>query len=148
MPSTHLSLHYHLVFSTKNRIDLISDKWQIRFHAFLGGIVNGLDGVPEKIGGVSDHVHLLVGLNANHRLADVLREIKSVSSRWVHDEIGVRHFAWQEGYGAFTVSATQRETVREYIARQEEHHRGKSFQQEYREFLERAGVVYDERFLW
>ena len=110
--------------------------------------MNSLEGVPEKIGGVSDHVHLLVGLKATHRLADVLREIKAVSSRWVHEEVGVGQFAWQEGYGAFTVGATQLGTVGDYIARQEEHHRVKTFQEEYREFLERAGVAYDERFLW
>jgi len=148
MASTHLSLHYHLIFSTKDRLGVIAPEWQPRFHAFLGGIVKNLTGIPEKIGGVSDHVHLLVGLNATHRLADVLREIKSVSSRWVHEEIGVRRFAWQEGYGAFTVSATQCGAVGDYIARQEAHHRRKSFQDEYREFLERAGVEYEERFLW
>jgi hypothetical protein len=71
-------------------------------HAYLGGIVRAANGIPESIGGVSDHVHLLIGLRATHRLADVLRELKSVSSGWVHDEIGVRGLAWQEGYGAFT----------------------------------------------
>lgn len=111
-------------------------------------MVNPLEGIPQKIGGVSDHVHLLIGLKATHRLADVLREVKSVSSRWVHQEIGLKSFSWQEGYGAFTVSSTQLGAVTEYIARQDEHHRTKSFQDEYREFLERTGVKYDERFLW
>ena len=123
-------------------------EWRPRLHAFLGGVVNQLEGVPEKIGGVSDHVHLLIGLKASHRLADVLREIKSVSSRWVHEEIGLRPFSWQEGYGAFTVSSTQLGAVNDYITRQEEHHWTQSFQDEYREFLERAAVKYDERFLW
>jgi len=114
----------------------------------MGGIVTNLEGIPERIGGVSDHVHLLIGLKATHRLADVVREVKSVSSRWVHEEIGRGHFSWQEGYGAFTVSSTQVEAASDYIARQAEHHQKKSFQEEYREFLERAGVGYDERFLW
>lgn len=148
MPSTHLSLHYHLVFSTKDRAATISDAWRPRLHAFLGGVVNQLDGMPQKNGGVSDHVHLLVGLKATHCLADVLREVKSVSSRWVHEEIGIKYFSWQEGYGAFTVSSTQVGVLVDYIARQDEHHRTKSFQDEYREFLERVGVKYDERFLW
>lgn len=148
MPSTHLSLHYHLVFSTKDRKGVIAASWRPRLHAFLGGIIKNLEGIPEKIGGVSDHVHLLVGLKATHRIADLLRETKSVSSRWIHEEIGVKRFSWQEGYGAFTVSATHLDSVADYIARQEEHHRTKSFQDEYREFLERAGVAYDERFLW
>ena len=123
MPSTHLSLHYHLVFSTKDRAPLIVPGWRERLHAFLGGIVKQLDGTPEAIGGVADHVHLLIGLRATHCLADVMREIKCVSSRWVHEEIGERAFAWQEGYGGFTVGAPQCMDVRSTIARQEEHHR-------------------------
>lgn len=148
MPSTHLSLHYHLVFSTKDRDPAIVPAWRERLHSFLGGIVGQLDGVPESVGGVADHVHLLVGLGATHRLADVMREMKSVSSRWVHEEIGVRSFAWQEGYGAFTVGAPQCVSVREYIARQEEHHRTRTFQDEYLEFLQRGGVEYDDRYIW
>ena len=148
MPSTHISLHYHVVFSTKDRASLIAPAWRERLHAFIGGIVTKLDGSPEAIGGVADHVHLLLGLRATHCLADVMREIKAVSSRWVHDEIHERAFTWQEGYGAFTVGAPQCPDVREYIARQEDHHRTRTFQEEYVEFLRRAGVVYDERHLW
>ena len=148
MPSTHLSLHYHIVFSTKDRAPIISAAWRERLHAYIGGVVRNLEGVPEAIGGVADHVHLLLGLRATARLADVMRDLKAVSSRWVHDEIGERAFLWQEGYGAFTVSASQREAVREYIARQEEHHRKRTFQEEYRELLQRSGVEYDERYLW
>jgi REP element-mobilizing transposase RayT len=77
-----------------------------------------------------------------------VRDLKAVSSRWVHDEIGERAFAWQEGYGTFTVSASQREAVREYIARQEEHHRNRPFQEEYLELLQRSGVEFAERYLW
>jgi REP element-mobilizing transposase RayT len=148
MPSTHLSLHYHLVFSTKDRISMIAPAWRERLHAFLGGTVKHLDGVPEAIGGVGDHVHLLIGLTALHRLADVMREIKSVSSRWVHDEMGVKLFSWQEGYGGFTVGAPQCPAVKDYILRQEEHHRVKSFKEEYLDFLERGSVTFDDRYLW
>ena len=98
MSSTHLSLHYHLVFGTKNHETSITSDWRDRLHAYLGGVIRTLDGVPEAIGGVADHVHLLVGLRATHTLADVLRELKSVSSKWVHEEMGVQSFAWQEGY--------------------------------------------------
>jgi len=108
MPSTHLSLHYHIVFGTKNHEPMIQAAWRGKLHAYLGGIIGTADGIAESIGGASDHVHLLIGLRATHRLADVLRELKAVSSGWVHNEIGVRGFAWQEGYGAFTVSASQR----------------------------------------
>jgi REP element-mobilizing transposase RayT len=148
MPSTHLSLHYHLVFSTKDRAPTIISAWRERLHAYLGGVVRNLEGVPEAIGGVADHAHLLLGLRATACLADVVRDVKAVSSRWVHDEIMERAFAWQEGYGAFTVSASQREALREYIARQEEHHRKRTFQQEYVELLQRSGAEYDERYLW
>ncbi len=148
MPSTHLSLHYHVVFSTKDRATFIAAAWRDRLHAYLGGVIRKVDGVPEAVGGVADHVHLLLGLRATACLSDVVRDVKAVSSRWVHDEIGERAFAWQEGYGAFTVSASQRETVRDYIARQEEHHRKLTFQEEYLRFLNRSGVVYDERYLW
>ncbi len=148
MPSTHLSLHYHVVFSTKDRAPLIRDAWRDRLHAFMGGVLKTSEAVPEAIGGVADHVHLLIGLRATVRLADVIRDLKSVSSKWVHDEISDRSFAWQEGYGAFTVSTSQRELVKDYIARQEEHHRRRSFQEEYRELLRLSGVDFDERYLW
>ena len=148
MPSTHLSLHYHVVFSTKDRVPSIATAWRERLHAYLGGVVRNVNGVPEAMGGIADHVHLLIGLRATACLADVVRDVKAVSSRWVHEEIGERSFAWQEGYGAFTVSASQRGIVCEYIARQEEHHRKRTFQEEYRELLKRSGVDYDERFIW
>ena len=148
MPSTHLSLHYHLVFSTKDRRPLIVPEWRTRLHSWLGGAVRELGGVPECVGGVNDHVHLLVGLRATHCLADVLREIKASSSGWVHDELGVRSFWWQEGYGAFTVSASQRERVRNYILRQAQHHRKQGFQAEYRGLLKKHGIEYNEKYLW
>lgn len=125
----------------------ITAEWRERLHAYLGGAVKTLGGIPEVIGGVADHVHLLVGLRATHCLADVLRDIKRVSSLWVHETIGDRSFAWQDGYGAFTVSASQLPVVRRYIERQEEHHRTRTFREEYVELLPKSGVEYDERFL-
>lgn len=148
MPSTHLGLHYHLIFSTKNRHPFIDEAWRGRLHAFIGGAVRSLGGTAEIVGGTGDHVHLLIGLRANHMLADVLRDIKSASSHWVHDTVGVRSFGWQDGYGAFSISASLIERVRSYIAQQEEHHRKRTFQEEYVEFLKQSGVEYNERFLW
>ena len=109
--------------------------------------MNGLDGLSQGVGGVSDHIHLLVGLRATHRLSDFMRELKKASSAWVHDEIGQADFAWQEGYGAFTVSPTARDDVKRYIANQPEHHQSRSFKEEFIEFLERAGVEYDPKYL-
>jgi len=116
-------------------------------HAFLGGAIRTPNGVQEADGGVADHVQLLIGLRATHTLSDVLREIKSVSSAWVHENVGVRSFAWQEGYGAFTVSVSQLENVRTYIQQQEEHHRTRSFRDEYVALLHRSGVEFDERYV-
>ncbi len=148
MSSTHLSLHYHLVFSTKGRRAWIREPWEERLHSYLGGILRGLNSVAEAIGGTTDHVHILAGLRATHCLADVMREIKSTSSGWVHRLIGVRLFEWQDGYGAFTVSSGDVESVKRYIREQKEHHERKTFQEEYLELLRQSGIDFDERYLW
>jgi REP element-mobilizing transposase RayT len=142
MASTYLSLHYHIVFGTKNRAPIIGADWLPRFHEYLGGTLRGLGGFPEGIGGVQDHVHLLVSLKATHTLSDVVRELKKASSLWVRETLVERQFAWQEGYATFTVSASALEPVRRYIAHQEQHHRVKSFRAELVEMLEKAGVDY------
>ncbi len=147
MGSTYLSLHYHLVFSTKNREPMIVPAWRPRLHEYLGGIVQGLGGVSQRVGGVEDHVHLLFGLRATHCLADFMRELKKASSVWVHEEIGSQQFAWQEGYAAFTVGATARPAVARYIDYQEEHHRAKSYREELIEILVKADIEYDPRYL-
>ena len=147
MPSTYLSLHYHIVFGTKKRELLIASAWRTRLHEYLGGTIRGLGGFPEGIGGTVDHVHLLVSLKATHTLADVMRELKKASSVWVHDTLGDKSFAWQEGYAAFTVSASSLDAVRKYIANQEQHHRVKSFREELLEMLEKAGVEYNPDYL-
>ena len=104
--------------------------------------------VPIAVGGTEDHEHILTGLRATHRLADVVKDIKVASSKWVHQEIGSRLFGWQSGYGAFTVSPSQIEKVRHYVLNQEEHHRKKTVQEEYVDLLKLAGVEYDEKYLW
>jgi putative transposase len=147
MPSTYLSLHFHLVFSTKSRQATIAPEWRSRLHDYLGGTVRGLGGYSERVGGVADHIHLLVGLKATHCLADFMRELKKASSAWVHEEIGLRSFAWQEGYAAFTVSATAHKAVQHYIDSQEDHHRVKSFREELIEMLNKAGIEYDPKYL-
>lgn len=148
MAQTHLSLHYHLVFHTKNNKPIISPEWRARLHAFLGGCLKTAGGIAIAIGGTADHIHLLIGLKATHRLADVVKDIKVVSSKWVHTELNVRMFGWQNGYGGFTVGTSQLERVRKYVLNQEEHHRKKTVKEEYVELLRLAGVVYDERYLW
>lgn len=148
MPSTHTSLHYHIVFSTKDRFPLIDESWKDDLHAYLGGIIGTLGGVPVTVGGMPDHVHLLVGLRPVHQLSNVLENVKKSSSSWVHDNLQVRKFSWQPGYGTFTVSPSNVPGVRRYILNQALHHRKKSFQEEYLEFLKIGGVEFDERYLW
>ena len=93
MASTYLSLHYHIVFSTKDQMQSISDEWRTRLHEYLGGTVDGLGGISQRVGGVQDHLHLLVGLKATHCLADFMRELKKAGSIWIHDEIRDRSSA-------------------------------------------------------
>jgi len=147
MSTTYLSLHYHLVFGTKNREPLIAPSWRPRLHEYLGGTIRGLGGIPQGIGGAADHVHLLVGLKATHCLADVMRELKKASSLWVHEQLAIPSFSWQEGYGAFTLSAPARPAVQGYIAHQEEHHRVRSYREEFVELLKKAGIEFDPRYL-
>ena len=146
MPSTHTSLLYHLVFATKDRQSLILPPWRGRLHEYLGGVVTGLGGTPLGVGGVADHVHLLVGLKPTHCLSDFMRELKKASSVWAAATSGLP-FQWQEGYAAFTVSASARAEVQRYIAQQEEHHRVRTFREELVEFLVKTGTAYDERYL-
>ena len=146
--STHLSLHFHVVFSTKHRQPMIAASWRPRLHAYLGGSIREAGGVPECIGGTEDHVHIMMELKATHRLSDVMRSAKGASSLWAHEELKVPDFGWQEGYGAFTLSADHRTRLRAYIENQESHHRVRRYEDEYLGFLRRNGVVYDDRFVW
>jgi hypothetical protein len=114
----------------------------------MGGCIRELGGHPIEIGGVSDHAHLVFGLKATHRLADVVREIKSASSGWVHREVGSSVFSWQEGYGGFTASERDLDGLLRYVRNQEEHHRQRTFEEEYRALLEEHHVEFDERYLW
>ena len=147
MSSTYASLHYHFVFSTKLRARLIAPDCQARIYDYMGGTVRSLEGFPQAIGGTCDHVHMLVGLTTSHAVKNFMRELRKSTSGWIHDALGIREFAWQEGYAVFSVSATARANVKHYIARQAEHHRKHSFREELVTMLERAGVKYDPTYL-
>ncbi len=147
MPSTHTSLHFHLVFSTKNRLPLIEKHWQEDLYGYLGGIVKNQDGVCLAIGGMSDHMHLLVGLKPTHRLDYFMREIKASSSGWIRKNKNPE-FGWQNGYGAFVVSATNLKRVEDYIHNQPIHHKEKDFKDEYVWLLNNGNVDYEEKYLW
>jgi REP element-mobilizing transposase RayT len=147
MPGTYTSLHYHVIFSTKNREPLIAAAWRPRFHEYLGGMIRGLEGTPICVGGVADHVHLLFGLKPTHCLSDFMRDLKKDATNWVKDTLHEPHFAWQEGYAAFTVSPTAIESVRGYVSDQEEHHRVRTFREELVAMLRRSGVAFEDRYL-
>lgn len=148
MPSTHSSLHFHVVFSTKGREPWLVPSVRQKLWAYVGGVVRGLDGVAHAVGGTGDHLHLVMGLMPVHRLSDVMREVKSESSKWVKGELGMMGFGWQEGYGAFSVGAPELERAKAYVLDQEERHRERSFQEEYMAMLKRGMVDYDRKFLW
>lgn len=146
MPRTYSAIYLHIIFATKRRQAWLGDDIRERVHALLGGIVRDLNGTALAVGGVEDHVHLLIKWRTDETIATLMREVKSRSSRWIHEELGVGEFAWQEGYSVFSVSRSGVEEVRSYIARQEEHHRVRSFKEELIEFLERHGVEWDREY--
>lgn len=141
--------YVHLVFSTKHRQTLIQPPWEAELHAYLGGICNGLDCQSIKVGGYTDHVHILCLLSKKLPLMKLLEEVKSHSSKWIKTkDTSLQNFYWQDGYGAFSVNPSEVEAVVHYIAHQREHHRKRTFQEEYRAFLKKYGVDYDERYVW
>ena len=149
MPQSYTCLHYHLVFSTKNRSPTITPEIRARLWEYLGGIVRGHKGIPIQIGGTHDHVHLLVTLRQEPGISTFLRELTASSSGWVHDTFpGAGKFWWQTGYGAFTASHSALARVKAYIANQEEHHKNQTFPEEFRALLLKHGISFDEKFLW
>jgi putative transposase len=137
------------VFSTKERRRLITPALQERLWPFLGGIARQNDMKALAVGGVEDHVHLLLSLPATVAIAKAMQLIKGGSSKWIHETFpDQRLFAWQEKYGAFSVSVSQLDTVINYIENQREHHRTKTFKEEFLELLKKHRIEYDERYLW
>jgi putative transposase len=147
MPSSHIAAYFHIVFSTKDRQPLLAPGWEARLHAYSGGIIKGLDAVPLEIGGFDDHVHILVSLKSKHRLDYFIRDMKADSSIFIRNEFDPS-FEWQKGYGAFSVSPTALPAVRRYIADQRQHHGEQDFKSEFRSLLSRAGIEFDEKYLW
>ena len=149
MPQSFCQLHAHIVFSTKNREPYLSESIRSKVHAYMAGILKdrGCSGI--HIGGVIDHVHCLCLLNKVEAPVKIIQMLKQDSSKFVKTLDPKLHtFGWQNGYGLFSVSPTHLESVRNYISGQEEHHRVKSFQEEYKEFLARYNVQFDERYVW
>ena len=149
MPQSLINLHVHIIFSTRGREPLIDQELASQLYGYMGGVARKVGSVVLAIGGMPDHVHLLATLGRELWVAKLVREVKARSSRWVHETFPDRAaFGWQAGYGAFTVSASLVERVKDYIARQEEHHRHRTFQDEYLAFLRRHGLTWDDRYVW
>lgn len=140
-------MNVHIVFHTKSATPMRGTDLS-RMHDYIGGVIKGLHANPIAIGGVEDHVHILSTLPKTMALSDFVRAIKAESSRWIKGvDSCYRVFSWQEGYGAFSVSASKIDVVKAYVGNQQEHHRTKSFKEEYEEFLKAYNMQYDERYL-
>lgn len=147
--STHHQLLYHIVFSTKGRKRLLSDSIRDEVFAYMSGICKSLEGFALEIGGFYDHVHLLVRIPAKTSVSEFVGKVKSNSSKHINESKSLKTtFSWQDGFGAFTVSQSQKDLVLDYIRNQMEHHKERSFQDEYLEFLKRHEVDFDERYVF
>ena len=149
MAHTFTNLLTHVIFSTKDRTPSINVELKPQLFAYMGGIVRECKGVALTVNGIADHVHLLLRLPPTISLAEIMRVLKTNSSRWVHEKWPLHSaFGWQAGYGAFSVSQSNVSAVLHYITNQEEHHRKVSFQEEFIAYLRRHGIEYDERYIW
>jgi putative transposase len=147
MPHTAANILLHFIFSTKARRPLIKPEFRDDLFAYLGGIIREMKGTALIINGANDHVHMLVRARPVQSAAEIARVVKTNSSRWVRGKHSAA-FAWQTGYGVFSVSDSNVAAVTKYIARQEEHHKKRSFQEEYVAFLKKNHVEYDPRYIW
>ncbi len=150
MPQSYTNLIYHIVFSTKMRQPIIKNDVRPRLYDYIGGTIHKQGGISLAIGGMEDHVHILAKLKPNKAVSDILRDLKANASGWMHDVFPeVEGFSWQKGYGAFTVSASQIETIKHYILNQAEHHRKHgTFREEFGKLLIANKIEFDEKYLF
>lgn len=149
MPQSFCQIYGHLIFSTKDRAPLLDAEIRPRVHGYLATLVRDLDSAYVVVGGVADHVHLLFDLNKKHTPIEYVEITKRESSKFIK-KLGERYrdFYWQRGYGLFSVSTVDRANVERYVRNQEAHHRTESFQDEFRKFLTRYRIEFDERYVW
>jgi putative transposase len=149
MPQSLAKIHLHLIFSTKNREPTLRGEVRESLHRYVATVLENLGCHAVLVNSVDDHIHILFELARTVAVSAVVEDIKKSSSKWLKTQRGIdRGFAWQNGYGVFSVSISNVASVRRYIANQEAHHRKRSFQEEFRVFLDQHGVPYDERYLW
>ena len=149
MPGTYSQLLLHVVFSTKSRTPWIATEVAERLYPYIGGIIRAEKGMLYDIGGVEDHIHMYLRWRPDGSVSDLLRTVKARSSKWVHETFpALREFAWQEGYSVVSVSKSQEEAVKKYIAGQAEHHKKIDFKSELLRILRAHGIEFDERFVF
>ena len=141
-------MYVHLIFGTKNRYPFISDDIRPTLHAYIAGILKNKESPALKINSIADHIHILFRLSKNHSLAKVVEEVKKYSSKWMKTE-GIQGFTWQIGYGAFSVSSSNIEIVKEYIQHQRKNHTVRTFKEEVEELVKQSNVLeYDDQYFW
>ena len=146
---SYVNLIYHIVFSTRDREPLITAEHESKIHQYIGGMIDKRGGIALAINGMEDHLHVLAKLRQDKSLSDVIRDLKAGATGWMHDVFpSLEDFAWQKGYGAFTVSQSQVDEVRKYIANQKIRHQERSFEQEFRRMLIINEIEFDERYLF
>ena len=149
MANTYTQIHIQVVFAVKNRNTLIQEEWKVELYKYMTGIIQNESHKVLQINGISDHVHILFGMRPIQSLSDLMKKVKGESSRWINNNgFCKRRFSWQEGYGAFSYSKSQLPAVIKYIKNQEEHHKQKTFLEEYVEFLESFDVPYNEQYIF
>ena len=149
MGSTLTNLVYHVIFSTKCREPFIIPEIRNDLHRYIGRIIKGENGVLLQAGGTGDHIHIIIKLKPIHSLSEMMQKVKGNSSKWINEQNRLNHkFAWQEGYGAFTVSESRIPAAIRYVRGQESHHEKQTFKEEFIRILERHRVAYDERYVW
>ncbi len=150
MPQSLAQIYTHIVFSTKGRAGFLKDHaLRERTHAYLASACANMDSPSLIVGGQENHVHILCSLSRKRAVADLIRDLKRESSKWIKgQEPDLNRFQWQAGYGAFSISPTHIDNLREYISRQETHHKKETFQDEFRRLLNKYGIQFDEDYVW
>ncbi len=149
MADTFSQIYIHLVFSVKGRQNVIHKTWREELFKYVSGIINGRDQKLFAIGGMPDHIHILISLRPNCMVSELVNSVKTNSSKWINSRGFVKgKFCWQEGYGAFSYGQSQLDLVIKYINNQEQHHLRKSFKEEYFELLQRFNVKFEEKYLF
>ena len=149
MANTYCQIYVHFVFAVQNRMGLIKKEWKDDLYKYITGTISNKGHKLLAIGGVSDHIHILVSMSPTQSISDLMADVKRSSSLWINErKLVPGKFSWQSGYGAFTYNKQQISNVANYIEKQEEHHKVKKFREEYEDLLKDFGIEYDERYIF